>query len=88
MKREIQDLMELAEVNRQLTEEKVANLEVSIADFQGVVQGTWKKLNEDGSGTVEYKTKMYTVLPEGGTSIPAGTKVSMEFRKGYYVAFW
>lgn len=80
--------MELAAINRELTDEKVANLEVSIADFQGTVQGVWKKLNDDGSGTVEYKTKMYTVMPEGTTSIPSGTKVSMEFRKGYYVAYW
>lgn len=87
-KQQIMFQMQLAEANSAIAEEKRQDYESSIADFKGVAQGTWVQLNKRGTGIVEYKGKQYKTLPEGKTSIAAGTKVSIEYRKGYYVSFW
>lgn len=81
-------LMELASANQQVTEEKRLNAESSIADFEGVAQGNWVKLDDDGAGVVEYRGTFYNTVPIGSKSIPSGTKVNLEFRKGYYTSFW
>ena len=81
-------LMQLAEANKIVRDERFRDVDNSISDFEGTVQGTWEKLNNDGSGTVVYKGKQYRVIPEGRTSIAAGTKVGLTFRRGYYVADW
>ena len=85
---QVLNLMELAAANQVVAEEKRRNREVSIADFEGVVQGRWMKLQEDGSGVVEYKSKQYVIIPRGNKSIPAGYKVNLEYSKGYYIATW
>lgn len=78
----------LASANKEIRDERFRDKDNSIADFEGIVKGVWQSLNDDGSGTVLYKTKEYRVIPEGRTSIPAGTKVDISFRRGYYVADW
>lgn len=63
-------------------------MEAALSDLDATVQGIWKGLNRDGSGNVSYRGKSYVVVPEGKTSIPAGTKVNLMFRKNHYVATW
>lgn len=85
---QIKFLMSLASANQQVAQEKRVNSENSMADFQGVAQGTWIKREEDGTGLVEYKNKKYRTFPQGTKSIGAGTKVSIEYRKGIYISNW
>lgn len=81
-------LMKLAAANQEVAQEKRQNSEVALSDFEGVVMGVWATLNDDGSGTVEYKGKEYKTVAMGTKSIPAGSKVSLEFRKGHYISYW
>ena len=81
-------LMQLAQANQEVAREKRQRMETSIADFEGLAQGEWLGINDDGSGSVEYKGKKYNVVIDARKSIPAGTKVNLEFRKGYYIASW
>ena len=85
---QIKFLMELGAANQQVNKEKRMNQETSMADFQGVAQGSWVKLTDRGAGIVEYKSKEYKTIPQGTKSIPKGTKVNLEYRKGYYISFW
>lgn len=84
----LNSLMKLAAANQVVSKEKRQNMEVSPSDFEGVAQGTWKGITEKGAGLVEYKGKVYKTRMQGSKAIPAGTRVSLEFRKGYYVSFW
>ena len=86
--KQIMKQMQLAEANSLVARDKRQKYETSIADFEGVAQGTWVGLTDKGSGLVEYRGKLYTTVPEGRYSIPAGTRVSLEFRKGSYISFW
>ena len=81
-------LMKLAAANREVAQEQRNNPETAMSDFEGVASATWLKLNDDGSGQVEYRGKEYTTLSYGTKSIRKGTKVNMEFRKGFYVTYW
>ena len=36
--------------------------------------------------SLEYKSKKYKTVPMGTKSIPKGTKVNLEYRKGYYIS--
>lgn len=85
---QIKFLMELGQANQQVNAEKRNNQETSMADFQGIAQGTWVKLSDRGAGIVDYKGKKYKTFPLGRKSIAAGTKVSLEFRKGVYISSW
>ena len=80
--------MKLAAANQVVSKEKRQNMEVAPADFEGVAQGTWKGITPKGAGRVEYKGKEYKTRVQGSKTIPSGSKVSLEFRKGYYVSFW
>lgn len=81
-------LMQLGAANQEVAQEKRNNMEVSQADFLGVAQANWKKMSDDGAGIVEYKGKVYYTMPQGTKSIPEGTKVSLEYRKGFYITYW
>lgn len=85
---QIKFLMELGAANQEVSKEKRMNPESALADFQGVAQGTWVKLTKKGVGVVEYKSKLYNTVPQGTKAIPAGTRVNLEYRKGYYISFW
>lgn len=87
-KKDVEDLMQLAKANKIVRDERFRDTDNSIADFEGTVRAIWKSLNDDGSGTVIYKTKEYRVVPQGTTSIPGGTKVNLSYRRGYYIAEW
>ena len=84
----LKKLMGLAAANQVVAKERRQNLEVSLADFEGVAQGEYLGITEKGSGRVLYKGKEYKTRMQGTTNIPAGTRVSLEFRKGYYVSYW
>lgn len=85
---QIRFLMELGAANQEVSKEKRSNPENALADFQGVAQGTWVELTKKGVGVVEYKSKLYKTVPQGAKTIPAGTRVNLEYRKGYYISFW
>jgi hypothetical protein len=85
---QIKFLMALASANQTVAQEKRQADTVSMADFQGVAQGTWVKRDEDGTGVVEFKGKEYKTFPQGTKSIAAGTKVNLEYRKGIYISDW
>ena len=84
----LKKLMGLAAANQVVAKERRQNMEVSLADFEGVAQGEYLGITEKGAGRVLYKGKEYKTRMQGTTNIPAGTRVSLEFRKGYYVSFW
>ena len=81
-------LMQLASANQEVAAEKRRKYETSPGDFEGVVHGNWIKMTENGGGIVEYKAKKYSVVIQAQKSIPEGTRVSLEYRNGYYIASW
>ena len=79
-------LLEAHRRNRFLDLER-ATSDVSIqGDFEGSVTGTWVRLNENGTGAVRYKQKIYTAKVLGLMSIPAGSKVELSHANGVYYA--
>lgn len=57
-------------------------------DFEGSVTGQWKKLAQNGAGTVTYNGKDYETKPIGFTSIAAGTPVEVSHADGVYYSKW
>lgn len=56
--------------------------------FEGSVSATWVKLQDNGSGIVNYNQKEYVTRPIGFTSIPAGSNVLLTFANGVYYSSW
>jgi hypothetical protein len=68
-------------------QDRVENLKPR-GDFEGSVTGTWVKLDQSGAGLVQYKNKIYSSIPIGFTSIPAGLRVKLAYAAGtYYSSF-
>lgn len=53
-------------------------------DIDGVVVGEWQRLNEDGTGSVNYNDKEYKTVPLKLYSTTKGKKVQMIYEKGTY----
>ena len=85
---QVRFLMRLAEANQEVARDKRAKNDSGGSDFEGVVQANWIKLTDKGAGFVEYNGKEYHTVPFGTKSIRKGTRVNMEFRKGFYITFW
>jgi len=80
------DLLEAHRRNRFLDlEQMVTDVEIK-GDFEGSVTGTWVKFNTDGTGSVNYKDKIYKVRILGFVSIPEGAKVELSHANGIYYA--
>lgn len=79
---------QLREAARIAEIERRAEGQVVPGDFQGIVIGTWVKLNPDGTGRCKYKDKTYTTNPLGSTSIRANSKVELFYSDGVYYSNW
>lgn len=81
-------LNQISMANRVADLDRQQNEPVIRGDFKGSVIGSWVKLDENGSGIVEYNKKQYKTRRTGFTSIPAGTKVVLTFAEGVYFSSW
>lgn len=84
----LQNLRDVSAAMRLVHLEMLASDEVIEGDFKGSVTGKWVQLAPNGSGVVEYNSKLYYTKPIGFTSIPAGTAVELTFANGVYYSKW
>ena len=84
----LETLKQFSEALRVVELERLASEELIEGDFKGSVTGKWVQLAPNGSGVVEYNSKMYYTKPIGFTSIPKGTAVEMTYANGVYYSKW
>jgi len=84
----IQDLIDIADMNRLAEVEARESGQLMSGDFSGSVTGTWIKLDESGAGVVAYGDKEYKTSKIGSASIPKGTSVELTFANGIYYSKW
>lgn len=81
-------LIKISQANRVVDLDRRENEPIIRGDFKGTVIGSWVKLDDNGSGIVQYNKKEYTTRPVGFTSIPAGTPVILTHADGVYFSSW
>jgi hypothetical protein len=81
-------LVKISQANRVVDLERRETEPVIRGDFKGSVVGSWVKLDDNGSGVVQYNQKEYVTRPVGFTSIPSGTPVILTHADGVYFASW
>lgn len=80
----LDNILAQQEVNRVLDVERRATQKSIEGDFEGSVQGTWVRFDNDGGGVVSYQNKEYLSVVIGAKSIPPGTEVKLTHANGVY----
>ncbi len=82
------------EINDLSRAERMASIESRLAgeranvDFSGSVAAYWVEVDSSGLGVCEYNGKKYKAIRQGGTSIFAGSLVTLTYANGVYFADW
>lgn len=74
---------ELADSERYVALSRRMSQSIS-GDFEGSVTASWKGLDGNGGGIVEYDNKEYVTDPIGFTSLPRGARVELSHANGVY----
>ena len=77
-------LIDINNANRMVDLERTIEGSIVRGDFEGSVTGTWVRLDNDGTGVVQYKGKDYKTVVLGIVSIPYGTRVELSHASGIY----